>query len=147
MRIRLNSRRKHDTSGHSTVQKDSKDKDGISKENQFKLESSGGAAGANSGGGGGRGTGPNQSTITNESCHVCGKSVANIKKHLKSHNPDKYQCSICMISLTRSDNLKRHIKLKHGISENSSSAASMLRTPYMRLDTKHFLAKSEPYFT
>lgn len=38
---------------------------------------------------------------------------------MKSHFPDKYQCQICMISLTRSDNLKRHIKLKHGIREGS----------------------------
>ncbi|XP_076656537.1 uncharacterized protein LOC143361131 [Halictus rubicundus] len=56
---------------------------------------------------------------------------------MKSHFPDKYQCQICMISLTRSDNLKRHIKLKHGIREGS------LISPFMRLEHKHFLAKSE----
>jgi len=72
-----------------------------------------------------------------ECCKVCGKSVANIKKHMKSHNPDKHVCHICMISLTRSDNLKRHIKLKHGISESS------LISPFMRMEHKHFLAKSE----
>ncbi|XP_046142480.1 uncharacterized protein LOC123987644 [Osmia bicornis bicornis] len=72
-----------------------------------------------------------------ECCKLCGKSVANIKKHMKSHFPDKYQCQICMISLTRSDNLKRHIKLKHGIQEGS------LISPFMRLEHKHFLAKSE----
>ncbi|EZA61925.1 hypothetical protein X777_04736 [Ooceraea biroi] len=72
-----------------------------------------------------------------ECCKVCGKSVANIKKHMKSHNPDKHVCHICMISLTRSDNLKRHIKLKHGVRENS------LISPFMRMEHKHFLAKSE----
>lgn len=59
---------------------------------------------------------------------------------MKSHFPDKYQCQICMISLTRSDNLKRHIKLKHGIREGS------LISPFMRLEHKHFLAKSEPAY-
>lgn len=47
-----------------------------------------------------------------------------------------------MISLTRSDNLKRHIKLKHGIRESS------MVSPYMRMEAKHFLAKSdETYLT
>lgn len=77
------------------------------------------------------------SQIGMECCKVCGKSVANIKKHMKSHNPDKHVCHICMISLTRSDNLKRHIKLKHGIREGS------LISPFMRMEHKHFLAKSE----
>ncbi|KAK2584676.1 hypothetical protein KPH14_007018 [Odynerus spinipes] len=77
------------------------------------------------------------SNVSTECCKLCGKSVANIKKHMKSHFPDKYQCQICMISLTRSDNLKRHIKLKHGIREGS------LISPFMRLEPKHFLAKSE----
>ncbi|XP_011496309.1 PREDICTED: broad-complex core protein isoforms 1/2/3/4/5 isoform X1 [Ceratosolen solmsi marchali] len=115
--------------------KDTKDKDGISKENHLKLEPGGGAVGGN---------GSNQSLVVTESCRLCGKSVANIKKHMKSHFPDKYQCHICMISLTRSDNLKRHIKLKHGIREGSSSSASLLGSSYMRLEAKHFLAKSEP---
>ncbi|KAF7382609.1 hypothetical protein HZH68_015528 [Vespula germanica] len=77
------------------------------------------------------------SNVSTECCKLCGKSVANIKKHMKSHFPDKYQCQICMISLTRSDNLKRHIKLKHGIREGS------LISPFMRLEPKHFLAKAE----
>ncbi|XP_043289005.1 broad-complex core protein isoforms 1/2/3/4/5 isoform X15 [Venturia canescens] len=77
-----------------------------------------------------------------ESCRLCGKSVANIKKHMKSHFPDKYQCHICMISLTRSDNLKRHIKLKHGIPAEGSILSS-----FSRCETKHFLAKSDRYLT
>ncbi|XP_046624261.1 transcription factor GAGA isoform X5 [Neodiprion virginianus] len=70
-----------------------------------------------------------------ECCKMCGKTVANVKKHMKSHNPDKYQCRICLISLTRSDNLKRHIKLKHGIRVGNHPS------PFMPLDTKHFLGK------
>ncbi|XP_014477421.1 PREDICTED: transcription factor GAGA-like isoform X5 [Dinoponera quadriceps] len=70
-------------------------------------------------------------------CNLCNKSVTNIKKHMKSHNPEKYQCAICYISLTRSDNLKRHMKLKHSSSEPS----------IMRLH-KHFLTKGKSgYFT
>uniref|UniRef100_A0ABD2WSU2 Fruitless n=2 Tax=Trichogramma TaxID=7490 RepID=A0ABD2WSU2_9HYME len=85
-----------------------------------------------------------QQQVANGQCHLCGKSVANIKKHMKSHYPDKYQCHICLISLTRSDNLKRHIKLKHGM-DCSASAASLLSASFMRsLEPKHFLAKSEP---
>ncbi|CAD1480664.1 unnamed protein product, partial [Heterotrigona itama] len=53
-----------------------KEKD-ISKESQPKLE---------------------HSNLGAECCKLCGKSVANIKKHMKSHFPDKYQCQICMIS-------------------------------------------------
>lgn len=83
-----------------------------------------------------------ETQLSTESCRLCGKSVANIKKHMKSHFPDKYQCQICMISLTRSDNLKRHIKLKHGIREGS------MISPFMRMEAKHFLAKSdESYLT
>ncbi|NP_001157608.1 fruitless isoform G [Nasonia vitripennis] len=128
--------------GHQNKKIDLKEtKDGISKENHLKSERSespgGGAAGACNAG----------TNVATESCRLCGKSVANIKKHMKSHFPDKYQCHICMISLTRSDNLKRHIKLKHGIRDGSAaaSAATLLGSPYLRgLDAKHFLAKAEP---
>ncbi|XP_029155402.1 zinc finger and BTB domain-containing protein 24-like isoform X3 [Nylanderia fulva] len=80
------------------------------------------------------------SQIGMECCKICGKSVANIKKHMKSHNPDKHVCHICMISLTRSDNLKRHIKLKHGMPQEG------LLSPFTRMEPKHFLAKSESHF-
>lgn len=73
------------------------------------------------------------SQLDQKSCKLCGKNVANLKKHMKSHYPDKYQCHICMISLTRSDNLKRHIKLKHGIRDGSLAT-------FMQMETKHFLA-------
>ncbi|EFN81805.1 Sex determination protein fruitless [Harpegnathos saltator] len=65
-------------------------------------------------------------------CEMCGKSVTNIKKHMKSHFPEKYQCEICMISLTRSDNLKRHMKLKH---------SSLV--PIVRIQHKHIVAKAK----
>ncbi|XP_036143847.1 sex determination protein fruitless isoform X9 [Monomorium pharaonis] len=78
------------------------------------------------------------SQIGMECCKLCGKSVANIKKHMKSHNPDKHVCHICMMSLTRSDNLKRHIKLKHGAREGTFASS------FLRMEHKHFLAKSEP---
>lgn len=70
-----------------------------------------------------------------ECCKVCGKSVSNLKKHMKSHNPDKHTCHICLITLTRSDNLKRHIKLKHSARESSYSNSN--------IQLKHFLAKPD----
>lgn len=118
-----------------------KEANGMSKEAQLKVEAGGSGDGLLASGVVVSGA------IASESCRLCGKSVANIKKHMKSHFPDKYQCHICMISLTRSDNLKRHIKLKHGIREGSASAASLLGSSYYGrggLDAKHFLAKSEP---
>lgn len=48
-----------------------------------------------------------------ESCNICGKLVNNIKKHMKSHNPEQHKCPICPITLTRADNLKRHLRMKH----------------------------------
>lgn len=46
-------------------------------------------------------------------CNVCGKLVTNIKKHMKSHNPEQHKCPLCPIVLTRADNLKRHLRMKH----------------------------------
>lgn len=50
---------------------------------------------------------------TCESCSICGKVVSNIKKHMKSHNPEQHKCPLCPIVLTRADNLKRHLRMKH----------------------------------
>ncbi|XP_072929224.1 uncharacterized protein fru isoform X2 [Epargyreus clarus] len=47
------------------------------------------------------------------SCSICGKHVSNIKKHMKSHNPEQHKCPLCPITLTRADNLKRHLRMKH----------------------------------
>lgn len=46
-------------------------------------------------------------------CNICGKNVGNIKKHMKSHNPEQHKCPLCPIILTRADNLKRHLRMKH----------------------------------
>ncbi|XP_039750221.1 broad-complex core protein isoforms 1/2/3/4/5 isoform X1 [Pararge aegeria] len=46
-------------------------------------------------------------------CKICGKNVSNIKKHMKSHNPEQHKCPLCPIILTRADNLKRHLRMKH----------------------------------
>lgn len=48
-----------------------------------------------------------------EPCNICGKFVNNKKKHMKSHNPEQHKCPLCPISLTRADNLKRHLRMKH----------------------------------
>ncbi|XP_059053603.1 sex determination protein fruitless isoform X2 [Achroia grisella] len=48
-----------------------------------------------------------------ESCNICGKLVNNLKKHMKSHNPEQHKCPLCPIILTRADNLKRHLRMKH----------------------------------
>lgn len=48
-----------------------------------------------------------------EPCHICGKLVNNKKKHMKSHNPEQHKCPFCPITLTRGDNLKRHLRMKH----------------------------------
>lgn len=50
---------------------------------------------------------------TSGSCYLCGKIVTNLKKHLKSHNPEQHKCPLCPIVLTRADNLKRHLRMKH----------------------------------
>ncbi|KAJ8667205.1 hypothetical protein QAD02_008867, partial [Eretmocerus hayati] len=98
--------------------KDIKDKEILGKEGRIKSEP--GIVGAGSI----VGSGANQSLVTaTESCRLCGKSVANIKKHMKSHFPDN-----------------------GGTSPASSSSASLLGSPYMRLEPKHFLAKTETSF-
>lgn len=48
-----------------------------------------------------------------EPCNICGKLVNNKKKHMKSHNPEQHKCPFCPITLTRADNLKRHLRMKH----------------------------------
>ncbi|CAH0583024.1 unnamed protein product [Chrysodeixis includens] len=55
----------------------------------------------------------NRSYSLPESCNVCGKLVNNLKKHMKSHNPEQHKCPMCPITLTRADNLKRHLRMKH----------------------------------
>lgn len=60
------------------------------------------------------------------SCHVCGKVVSNIKKHMKSHNPEQHKCPLCPIVLTRADNLKRHLRMKHCSVLGPSNVANIM---------------------
>ncbi|XP_030027429.2 protein bric-a-brac 2 isoform X5 [Manduca sexta] len=60
-----------------------------------------------------------------ESCSVCGKLVNNLKKHMKSHNPEQHKCPLCPIILTRADNLKRHLRMKHCSVLNSDNLANI----------------------
>lgn len=54
-----------------------------------------------------------------QSCNICGKSVANLKKHIKSHTPGQHKCPYCSLILTRADNLKRHVRMKHRSDANN----------------------------
>ncbi|XP_049693174.1 broad-complex core protein isoforms 1/2/3/4/5 isoform X1 [Helicoverpa armigera] len=60
-----------------------------------------------------------------ESCNICGKLVNNIKKHMKSHNPEQHKCPMCPITLTRADNLKRHLRMKHCSVLNSDNLSNI----------------------
>ncbi|XP_053606024.1 broad-complex core protein isoforms 1/2/3/4/5 isoform X5 [Plodia interpunctella] len=60
-----------------------------------------------------------------ESCNICGKLVNNLKKHMKSHNPEQHKCPLCPIILTRADNLKRHLRMKHCSVLRSSSLSNI----------------------
>ncbi|XP_017781039.1 PREDICTED: sex determination protein fruitless isoform X4 [Nicrophorus vespilloides] len=48
-------------------------------------------------------------------CKVCGKCVSNRWHHSSIHRPQANNCPMCNQSFTRKDNMKVHIKLKHGI--------------------------------
>ena len=36
-----------------------------------------------------------------------------MERHHKMHALKKYPCPLCSLSLTRADNLKRHMRMKH----------------------------------
>lgn len=46
-------------------------------------------------------------------CKICGRVVSDLKKHYRLHNSQTHRCPHCPLVLTRADNLKRHVKLKH----------------------------------
>lgn len=48
------------------------------------------------------------------SCLHCGKSVSNRWHHVRSHRSQNCHCPFCFAVFTRSDNLKAHIRSKHG---------------------------------
>ncbi|XP_066998968.1 protein abrupt isoform X9 [Anabrus simplex] len=46
-------------------------------------------------------------------CTLCGKTITNMKNHYLVHNPGHHRCPMCCVVFTRSDSLKRHLKIKH----------------------------------
>lgn len=47
-------------------------------------------------------------------CKICGKTVSNRWHHSSIHRPQSNKCPLCQQSFTRKDNMKAHIRLKHG---------------------------------
>ncbi|XP_069699859.1 protein abrupt-like isoform X7 [Periplaneta americana] len=47
-------------------------------------------------------------------CRVCGKTVSNRWHHTRSHKPQNLKCPLCQQVFTRKDNMKTHLKWKHG---------------------------------
>jgi rubrerythrin len=47
-------------------------------------------------------------------CKVCGKTVSNRWHHTRSHKPQNLKCPLCQQVFTRRDNMKTHLKWKHG---------------------------------
>lgn len=48
------------------------------------------------------------------SCNVCGKTVSNRWHHSVIHRPQVNCCPMCHQTFTRKDNMKVHMKIKHG---------------------------------
>lgn len=48
------------------------------------------------------------------SCKICGKTVSNRWHHAAIHRPQTNLCPLCQQTFTRRDNMKAHIRLKHG---------------------------------
>lgn len=55
-------------------------------------------------------------------CKICCKIVTDLERHHKMHALKKYPCPICSLSLTRADNLKRHIRMKHKLTPEQIDA-------------------------
>lgn len=47
-------------------------------------------------------------------CKVCGKTVSNRWHHAAIHRPQINRCPLCQQTFTRKDNMKVHIRIKHG---------------------------------
>lgn len=54
-------------------------------------------------------------------CDICHRFVIDMQKHLRNHESQVYECHICGVSLTRKDNLKRHIRIQHSLTDNSAA--------------------------
>lgn len=52
-------------------------------------------------------------------CCICGKAVSNPRNHFLKHNPEKHQCPVCFATTTRADNLRRHMRIKHNMTNIS----------------------------
>lgn len=48
-------------------------------------------------------------------CNVCGKTVTNRWHHASIHKPQHNKCPKCQQTFTRKDNMKAHMRLKHGM--------------------------------
>ncbi|XP_022186971.2 longitudinals lacking protein, isoforms H/M/V isoform X6 [Nilaparvata lugens] len=46
-------------------------------------------------------------------CKICGRVVLDMEKHYKLHSSQVHHCPYCPLVLTRADNLRRHIRIKH----------------------------------
>lgn len=55
-------------------------------------------------------------------CKICCKIVTDMERHHKSHAFKKYRCPLCPLSLTRADNLKRHLRMKHKLTPEQISS-------------------------
>lgn len=47
-------------------------------------------------------------------CKICGKRVSNRWHHAAIHRPQTNRCPLCQQTFTRKDNMKAHIRMKHG---------------------------------
>lgn len=47
-------------------------------------------------------------------CKICGKKVTNRWHHTAIHRPQMNRCPVCQQTFTRRDNMKAHIRMKHG---------------------------------
>lgn len=54
-------------------------------------------------------------------CKICCKVVTDMERHHKKHAHKKYPCPLCPLALTRADNLKRHMRMKHKLNPEQSS--------------------------
>ncbi|KAG8337807.1 hypothetical protein J6590_015475 [Homalodisca vitripennis] len=57
-------------------------------------------------------------------CKICGRVVMDLHKHYRLHNAQTHHCPYCPVVLTRADNLKRHIRIRHKDIVNSPKPES-----------------------
>ncbi|XP_054269735.1 sex determination protein fruitless-like isoform X4 [Macrosteles quadrilineatus] len=57
-------------------------------------------------------------------CRICGRVVMDVHRHYRLHNAQTHYCPYCPIVLTRADNLKRHIRIRHKDIVNSTATST-----------------------